>query len=729
MKGLARYRNLPLFWQLLLPMLLVVTLWFAHALYTLHGMGQGQHRLVNLYNDKVQRLLEMERLQVEISRIHLLLLKHLTSESGQQMAVTKQELDQHTQALYKLLQEVSHERTSHAASLVSNQVDEIYQHYITVLGKVLTLSGDFEKERALALLESETGPALEAIHAIFLDLTLTEENHMHQGFKEALTLQNRIYVTTLFTGIFIALISWLVIWLVSRQTSMRLQQLVQEATALGQGQLNTRLTIETEDEIGKLAHSLNTMACQLEAAMTEEHVASVALQQANQKLQSAQDRLEERVKARTKRLALSEQQLLAEITIRSALNTLLERTLATNTIQELMEACLESLLSQPFLGLAQQGGFFLLEAESGRLKLQCGVDFPMDVCHQCQGTANAPCHLSLADGQVRFHATTTYDGELIALYVTPLQIEGGLSGVMMLRGDTLQGERLETTLFLQSCARIIRMALKRLHLQSVMLQQEKMVSLGEMVAGVAHEVNTPVGIGVTAASELCSTTQQFRRLLNSEGISEDELESYLHSVESCSQLIHDSMQRAATLVRSFKMVSVDQSSEQQRRFNLYQHLEAITTSLRHQIRGAQVEIVISCPRDLEVNSYPGAYAQIFTNLIQNSIVHGFAGDMPTVGGILSIEVGPHGDQLQILYRDNGSGIDPAVRSKIFQPFFTTKRHRGGSGLGMHVVFNLITGLLKGTISCEASPTGAHFRILLPWACEPHLTATEARPHV
>ncbi|MEG3639902.1 sensor histidine kinase [Magnetococcus sp. PR-3] len=730
MTGLKSYRNLPLYWQLLAPMLLVITLWFGNTVHALMGLEEAQTRLKGLYADEVHTVIAVEQLQMRITRMHLSLLKHLTSESATKMAQLEMSLDTNTQKLQKMLLDleytVSNTHPAHEINL--EKMRNAYQWYLTSLARVLDLSADFEKEQALRLLEDETGPALEAVNQQTMNLAHLEEGHMAGGFEEALNLEQDSFFTTFVVSIFMALLSWLIIWLTSRSTSMRLSQLVGSAESLGQGNLNTRIESDTQDEIGRLGQSLNTMAIKLEEAMTEEHLASVAVQQANQKLRMAQDRLEERVKTRTESLTQSEQRLLSEVTIRSALNTLLERSFSANTIQELMEVCLETLLAQPFLGLAHQGGFFLIHPEKRHLELRCAVDFPQPLTDMCRMDEEQPCicHKVLSDGKVRFDRLqqplrSDETSDILEFYAVPVLVEGGMSGVIILMAEQHGANRIETIDFLQSTARVIATALKRLSLQSLMLQQEKLVSLGEMVAGVAHEVNTPVGIGVTASSELADTTRQFKQLLQKEGISQEELEDYLNTVDGFSRLIQESMQRAATLVRSFKMVSVDQSSEERRHFKLKQHIEAVTTSLQHQLKSAQVQIQLTCPEQLELNSFPGAYAQIFTNLIQNSIVHGFV-QQTNQSGLIDIEISQQGMMLQLLYRDNGCGIDPIARQKIFEPFFTTQRNRGGSGLGMHIVFNLITGRLEGTIVCEEPTThGAQFRINLPLLETPPLS--------
>ncbi|MBF0185083.1 MAG: response regulator [Magnetococcales bacterium] len=239
---------------------------------------------------------------------------------------------------------------------------------------------------------------------------------------------------------------------------------------------------------------------------------------------------------------------------------------------------------------------------------------------------------------------------------------------------------------------------KRLYAELV--QSEKMAGLGNMVAGVAHEINTPVGIGVTAASELEERMQTFRRLLQEEGISEEELHDFLTSGARLAQLIRFNLERAADLVRSFKSVAVDQSSGEQRTILLRQYLESVVLALHHELRHTRLTVTVLCPDDLQLRSYPGAFSQIVINLINNSRIHGFDAGQ---SGQIVLEFSVREERLHFIYRDNGKGMQEEDRRKIFDPFFTTRRDLGGSGLGMAVVYNLVTQTLGGTISCQSAP--------------------------
>ena len=244
-----------------------------------------------------------------------------------------------------------------------------------------------------------------------------------------------------------------------------------------------------------------------------------------------------------------------------------------------------------------------------------------------------------------------------------------------------------------------------------LVQSEKMAALGELVAGVAHEINTPVGVGVTAASFLDSKTREFSKVYESGELKRSELESYLKTVQEVSSSILLNMERAAELISSFKRVAVDQSSETRRRFNLKEYIDEILLSLRPRYKKTSHGIHISCDPGIEMNSYPGAFSQILNNLIMNSLIHGFKN---MEKGRMDIEIAKKGDAVEFVYKDNGCGMDQEQQEKVFDPFFTTMRAKGGTGLGMSIVFNLVTQTLQGEIHMESAPgQGVCFTMTFP----------------
>lgn len=246
----------------------------------------------------------------------------------------------------------------------------------------------------------------------------------------------------------------------------------------------------------------------------------------------------------------------------------------------------------------------------------------------------------------------------------------------------------------------LEMALHQVQeMQNQIIMQEKMVALGGLVAGVAHEINTPVGIGVTAASLIGEQTAAFRDLYQGGRMKRSDLERYLDTASQSSTMLLSNLNRAAELIQSFKQVAVDQSTEERRCFPVKAYLDEILLSLRPQLKRSSHEIIVHVNEGLQLDTYPGAFAQIVTNLVMNSLTHAFA---PGETGKIAMDLTEAADQLEFTYRDNGCGIPAEHLEKIFEPFFTTKRGQGGSGLGLHIIYNLVSQKLGGTIHCEST---------------------------
>ncbi len=236
--------------------------------------------------------------------------------------------------------------------------------------------------------------------------------------------------------------------------------------------------------------------------------------------------------------------------------------------------------------------------------------------------------------------------------------------------------------------------------QSELVRQEKLASLGGLVAGVAHEINTPLGICVTATSHLIEEVRLTRKDILAEQFDDSQRDQFLEILDQSLRILSTNTKRAAALVRSFKQVAVDQTSNDKRKFQLNTYLNEILVSLQPKLKGRHISIEIHCPSDLIIDSYPGAISQILTNFVMNSLTHGF--ENLTMGKIqITFEV--DGEDLNFLYLDDGHGMDKEALSKLFDPFYTTKRGQGGSGLGTHIVYNLVTGLLGGTIKAQSAP--------------------------
>ena len=246
-----------------------------------------------------------------------------------------------------------------------------------------------------------------------------------------------------------------------------------------------------------------------------------------------------------------------------------------------------------------------------------------------------------------------------------------------------------------------------------LVQSEKMASLGRMVAGFSHEVNTPIGVAVGAASAIEEAVTSIQRMLASEEVSEQELVSCLNTIVEASALTMTNLRRAAELVQSFKRTSVDQSSDALRTFAMGETIRDVLQSLHHMLKRTHIQTLVQCPANLQIHGSPGALGQVLTNLVMNSFIHAF--DNGQGQGTLTIKAElepPH--HVRLTFADSGAGMNSNVAKQVFEPFFTTNRKNGGSGLGLYIVYNLVTTVMDGTIACEtALGKGTVFTIRIP----------------
>jgi len=255
-------------------------------------------------------------------------------------------------------------------------------------------------------------------------------------------------------------------------------------------------------------------------------------------------------------------------------------------------------------------------------------------------------------------------------------------------------------------------SLAKLHqAKKSLVESEKMASLGGLVAGVAHEINTPIGISITASTYLSEETILINDKYANKQITNKGLTSYLEHAKESTLLISSNLFRAAKLITSFKQVAVDQCSEDIRSFNIKSYTNEVLQSLKPKLKPTNINVNVNCDNNLVVNGEPGAYSQVVTNLVVNSLVHGFEQDS---FGSIDIIITSVKDTVRFVYTDSGKGINKEHMSKIFEPFFTTKRGKGGTGLGLHIVFNLVTQSLKGSIIFnEKHDIGSQFVIEFP----------------
>jgi PAS domain S-box-containing protein len=248
--------------------------------------------------------------------------------------------------------------------------------------------------------------------------------------------------------------------------------------------------------------------------------------------------------------------------------------------------------------------------------------------------------------------------------------------------------------------------------QDFLIEAEKLAALGRLVAGVAHEINNPVGTSLTVASSLERKTTTFTAEVARGDLRRSSLNEFLEiSREASSQLVAN-LTRAAELIQSFRQVAIDRNVSNQRGFDLGDLTEQVFLSLRPGLGKQNLALNVECQPGLMMNSYPGPYGQVLTNLLLNSVAHAFPSGK---GGTVDVKVQASGnDHVEILLSDDGCGMSLDVRRKAFDPFFTTRRDQGGTGLGLHVVYSIVTNCLGGRLRLESEPNkGTKIQIILP----------------
>lgn len=296
--------------------------------------------------------------------------------------------------------------------------------------------------------------------------------------------------------------------------------------------------------------------------------------------------------------------------------------------------------------------------------------------------------------------------------------EGG-KGMVQVSNNINRRKRAEAELeaTLHNLDRKVAQRTHELHSKIVELEQardhlvasEKMASLGRLVAGFAHEINTPIGIAVGAASQLQDAANEIKLMLASEEVEEEELEEVLDIITEGTELTLSNLRRAAELVQRFKRSSIDRTSEEVRHFRVRELIEDVLVTLHNSLKKTQVKILIECPEELRIISVPGLLEQVLVNLIQNSLIHGF--DNGSASGEIRISCSTR-DSFHLVYQDNGKGMSPETLDHLFEPFSTTKRG-SGSGLGMYISYNLVHRH-HGTLYCESEfGHGVWFALDLP----------------
>jgi len=249
-----------------------------------------------------------------------------------------------------------------------------------------------------------------------------------------------------------------------------------------------------------------------------------------------------------------------------------------------------------------------------------------------------------------------------------------------------------------------------------LIRKDKLAALGELVAGVAHEISTPLGVAVTAASLTADRLQEVEQAFVAGSLRRQDLQHGLGQAQEATRMTLGNLRRAADLVANFKQIAVDQTSEALRTVALGPYLRELVASLAPLFRRTQHRVVVVEESAVEVTTRVGAVSQVCTNLIQNALLHAYP--RAEVTGTITLSVDREGDAAVIVCRDDGEGMPEAVLRRIYEPFFTTLRGRGGSGLGMHIVHALVTEVLRGSVAVASTPgAGTQVTVRLPVRAE------------
>ena len=489
-------------------------------------------------------------------------------------------------------------------------------------------------------------------------------------------------------------ISFALIWLLFDRRLMRPLRALQEgASRLARGALTEPLRWERPDEIGHLAAGLDTMRQDLGALLAERDQKNAALEH----------ELAERLRTEAA-LGFSQAKFAA----------IFDASPVAMTVSEMGGAFTVLDLNAAWVALFGWARADLLGTSGETHGMWRSVQDRLPLLHTLQQTGR----LSRRAVWMHRHAGRSdilceISGQVISLQAQSLLILT-FEDITEKHQITAEIQALNATLEQRVGQRTQELsdALARLTTaQAELVRSAKMSALGSLVAGVAHELNTPIGNSLTVASTLQDQTRVFAADL-SQGLTRSRLDEFLASTGEGADILMRGLRHAADLVSSFKQVAVDQTSANRRRFNLKDTVDEILLTLRPSIRKTGHQVESRMAPDIGMESYPGPLGQVLSNLVNNALLHAFEG---RVHGMLTIGAQRQGaDRVVLTVRDDGVGIPPGHLSRVFDPFFTTRLGRGGSGLGLNIVYNLVHDVLGGRIEVDSVPgQGACFTLVLP----------------
>lgn len=502
--------------------------------------------------------------------------------------------------------------------------------------------------------------------------------------EESLNQMFTIIALTIFVIVAISLTS---MFIARRYISVPLSKLQESTTLIANGDLDASIDSSSRDEIGKLAYNLNVMRKSIKQLFGALRESNEKFEESNRILKDSEERIRAIVETAADGIITIDENDVVE-----TFNPAAERMFSYDAV-DVIGKDVSMLMTTPDFkaNIGDQMRYWHTNEES----MDDGVHEVLG--KQKDGTCFS---MDLAVSEVHLG-----DKRLFTGIVHDITERKRTEQILSNYNRTLEDEVMQRTKELSTAIENLKAT------QSQLVEAEKMASLGGLVAGVAHEINTPIGIGVTLASLFSNETDALRNAYKENRMKRSELEAYIETMSQSSSMLTTNLNRAAELIQSFKQVAVDQTTEEQRKFTVKAYLEEVLLSLQPKLKQKRHSIVIEGDEDLSLNSYPGVFSQIVTNLLMNSLAHAYNPDDKVN---LSFRFSHKSDKFMFQYSDDGRGISEENLKKIFDPFYTTNRNKGGSGLGLHIIYNLVTQKLGGTIHCESTVgVGTKFIITLP----------------
>lgn len=512
-------------------------------------------------------------------------------------------------------------------------------------------------------------------------IELTTSRIEAQLLEDALRFALAVFAQIVFSFVFILV-------LFERRMMKPLRELLQGAARLARGELDQPVVRLRADELGVLAKGLDDMREKLGGLFSERQIQNLALQKE----------------------LLERQRVEVELRVSQAkFAVIFQASPAPISVARKSDAYARADVNDAWL---RQFHWPVSDAAGQTL---CWQAMWLDVADQRAVIDQLERFGELSDHEVYLRRGDDAENRLCALSGRKIDIVGDTLLILAAEDITeqrrneqeirslnasLEDRVVERTQALQKANTELSEALQNLQrAQGELLRTEKLAALGALVAGVAHELNTPIGIGVTVASTLQEDSLAFARVLE-QGVSRSRLGQFIEKTRTASDLLLRSLGRAAELISSFKQVAVDQTSAQRRVFKLDELVHEIVLTLGPSIRKTPYTVVSDIPQDIALDSFPGHLGQVLINLVNNALLHAFGGRSE---GRISIAARRIDDELiEITVSDDGNGIADKDLPRIFDPFFTTRMGQGGSGLGLSIVHNLVAGPLRGSISVESA---------------------------